>query len=96
MLRNVFGLIVALLALSAPVRADTLKVMAAGSLRAAVTDLLHRFPLQSDTVDPPEFGFSGLLRQKIETAQPLSWLYQTEMSKYRGSLSKSSRAHASA
>ena len=65
-LRYMLGLMVITLALSTPVRADTLKVMAAGSLRAAVMDLLHRFPLQSDTVDPPEFGSSGLLRQKIE------------------------------
>ena len=52
-LRYMLGLMVITLALSTPVRADTLKVMAAGSLRAAVMDLLHRFPLESDTVDPP-------------------------------------------
>jgi len=83
MLRNVFGLIVALLALSAPVRADTLKVMAAGSLRAAVTDLLHRFPLQSDTVDPPEFGSSGLLRQKIESGAAVDVFASADMEQPR-------------
>jgi molybdate transport system substrate-binding protein len=67
MLRNVFCLMVAFATLSASARADTLKVVSAGSLRAALTDLLHRFPLQSDTVDPPEFGSSGLMRQKIES-----------------------------
>ena len=46
--------------------ADTLKVMGAGSLRAAMTDLLQHFPRQSDEVDTPEFGSSGLMRQKIE------------------------------
>jgi molybdate transport system substrate-binding protein len=66
MLHNMLGLIAVVLALSMPARADTLKVTAAGSLRAAITDLLHRFPLQSDTVDTPEFGPSGLMRQKIE------------------------------
>jgi molybdate transport system substrate-binding protein len=66
MLHNMLGLIAVVLALSMPARADTLKVTAAGSLRAAIADLLHRFPLQSDTVDPPEFGPSGLMRQKIE------------------------------
>jgi molybdate transport system substrate-binding protein len=66
MLRNMPSLMVIVLVLSTPARGDTLKVMAAGSLRAAVTDLLHRFPLQSDTVDPPEFGPSGLMREKIE------------------------------
>lgn len=35
MLRNMFGLMVIVVALSAPARADTLKVMAAGSLRVA-------------------------------------------------------------
>jgi molybdate transport system substrate-binding protein len=83
MLRNVFGLIVALLALSAPVRADTLKVMAAGSLRAAVTDLLHRFPLQSDTIDPPEFGASGLMRQKIESGAAVDVFASADMEQPR-------------
>ena len=66
MLRNLFCLMVAFVTLSTSARADTLKVIGAGSLRAALTDLLHRFPLQSDTVEPPEFGSSGLMRQKIE------------------------------
>ena len=60
------GLAIAAAALWAPVRADTLKVMGAGSLRAAMTDLLQHFPKQSDEVDTPEFGSSGLMRQKIE------------------------------
>jgi molybdate transport system substrate-binding protein len=63
---GVAGLVIAAVALWAPVRADTLKVMAAGSLRAAMTDLLQHFPKQSDEVDAPEFGASGLMRQKIE------------------------------
>src|ERR1700761_7760348 len=50
-----------------PVRADTLKVTAAGSLRAAITDLLAHFPRQSDEGITPEFGASGLMRQKIES-----------------------------
>jgi molybdate transport system substrate-binding protein len=60
------GWAIAAAALWAPVRADTLKVMGAGSLRAAMTDLLQHFPKQSDEVDTPEFGASGLMRQKIE------------------------------
>ena len=63
---GVVGLVVAAVALWAPVRADTLKVTAAGSLRAAMTDLLQHFPKRSDEVDAPEFGASGLMRQKIE------------------------------
>ena len=64
--RSIIGLLVIVLTFSTPARADTLKVMAAGSLRAAMTDLLKRFPMQSDSVDPPEFGPSGLMRRKIE------------------------------
>jgi ABC-type molybdate transport system substrate-binding protein len=63
---GVVGLVVAAVALWAPVRADTLKVTAAGSLRAAMTDLLQHFPKGFDEVDAPEFGASGLMRQKIE------------------------------
>ena len=53
--------------ISTSARADTLKVVAAGSLRAAITDLLQRFPRQSDAVETPEFGSSGMMRQKIES-----------------------------
>jgi len=83
MLRNVFCLMVALVILSASARADTLKVMAAGSLRAALTDLLHRFPLQSDTVDPPEFGASGLMRQKIENGAAVDVFASADMEQPR-------------
>src|SRR5262249_2928868 len=65
-MRDVLGSIAVVLISVAPARADTLKVMAAGSLRPAITELLQSFPLQLDAADPPEFGPSGLLRQKIE------------------------------
>lgn len=65
--RNIFGLAIIALVAATPARADTLKLTAAGSLRAAMTDLLQRFPRQADTVDTPEFGASGLMRQKIES-----------------------------
>jgi molybdate transport system substrate-binding protein len=83
MLRNMLGLMVIVLALSTPACADALKVMAAGSLRAAVTDLLHRFPLQSDAVDPPEFGPSGLLRQKIENGAVVDVFASADMEQPR-------------
>ena len=67
--RKLIGLLAIVLALFTPARADTLKVMGAGSLRAAMTDLLQRFPKQSDEVDTPEFGASGLMRQKIESGE---------------------------
>jgi ABC-type molybdate transport system substrate-binding protein len=60
------GLIAVAAMLWMPARADTLKVTAAGSLRAAIGDLLEHFPRQSDEIGAPEFGASGLMRQKIE------------------------------
>ena len=63
---GVLSLVIAVAAFGTPAHADTLKVMAAGSLRAAMTDLLQQFPKQSDEIEPPEFGSSGLMRQKIE------------------------------
>ena len=42
--RRLIGLLMIVATLTTPARADTLKVMAAGSLRAAITDLLQRFP----------------------------------------------------
>ncbi|MFZ0764616.1 substrate-binding domain-containing protein [Bradyrhizobium sp.] len=81
--RNMTGLLAIVLILSTPARADTLKVMAAGSLRAAVTDLLHRFPIQSDTVDTPEFGASGLMRQKIENGAAVDVFASADMEQPR-------------
>jgi molybdate transport system substrate-binding protein len=81
--RNMIGLLAIVLILSTPARADTLKVMAAGSLRAAVTDLLHRFPIQSDTVEPPEFGASGLMRQKIENGAAVDVFASADMEQPR-------------
>ena len=71
MRRHMFILAIAALAAATPARADTFKLAAAGSLRAAMTELLQRFPRQSDTVDTPEFGSSGLMRQKIEAGMPV-------------------------
>ncbi|MEJ0020632.1 MAG: substrate-binding domain-containing protein [Acetobacteraceae bacterium] len=55
-----------LLAAAGAARADTLTVLAAGSLSGAFSDLLRRFPAGPDSVAPAEFGPSGLLREKIE------------------------------
>jgi molybdenum ABC transporter molybdate-binding protein len=57
--------------------------MGAGSLRAAMTDLLHRFPIQSDSVAPPEFGPSGLLRQKIESGATVDVFASADMQQPR-------------
>jgi molybdate transport system substrate-binding protein len=60
------GCPVRLISLAPPASADTLRVTGAGSLAAAFTDLIHRFPAGPDTVAAPEFGPSGLMREKIE------------------------------
>lgn len=83
MLRNVFGLAVVALVFAAPAHADTLKLTAAGSLRAAMNDLLQRFPRQSDTVDTPEFGSSGLMRQKIENGMAVDVFASADMEQPR-------------
>jgi len=83
MRRTVYGLIIAFLTLSTPASADTLKVTGAGSLRAAITDLLHRFPAGADTVETPEFGSSGLMRQKIENGAAVDVFASADMEQPR-------------
>jgi ABC-type molybdate transport system substrate-binding protein len=56
----------ALLAVGVSAQADSLRVFAAGSLEAAFSDLLRRFPAGPDAADAAEFGPSGLMREKIE------------------------------
>ena len=79
-----FALIVAALLLAPTVsHADTLRVFAAGSLTDAFNDLLRRFPAGSDSVAPPEFGPSGLLRQKIEAGAPTDLFASADMDQAR-------------
>lgn len=82
-LRGIAGLAFVALTFATPARADTFKLMAAGSLRAAMTDLLQHFPRQSDTVDTPEFGSSGLLRQKIESGAAVDVFASADMEQPR-------------
>ncbi len=72
-----------LLAVATPVVADTLRVAAAGSLNAAFSDLLRRFPVGADSVAPPEFGPSGLLRTKIEAGAPIDLFASADMEQPR-------------
>lgn len=61
------------------VRAETLQVYGAGSLTAAFTDLLRRFPNGADEVRPPEFGPSGLMRERIERGAPVDLFASADM-----------------
>ena len=65
-MRSRFSVLLIILSLTAAARADVLHVAGAGSLASAFTDLLRRFPAGPDTVGLPEFGPSGLMREKIE------------------------------
>jgi ABC-type molybdate transport system substrate-binding protein len=69
------------LTLSAP--AETLRVAGAGSLTAAFADLLRSFPAAPDTVAPPEFGPSGLMRQKIEAGAEVDLFASADMEQAR-------------
>jgi molybdate transport system substrate-binding protein len=59
--------------------ADTLHVAGAGSLAAAFSDLLRRFPAGPDTVAPSEFGPSGLMREKIEAGADVDLFASADM-----------------
>jgi len=84
MLRRLFGFVFAAVALFAlPATAETLKIMGAGSLRVALTDLLHRFQVGDDTIAEPEFGASGLMRQKIEAGAPADLFASADMEQAR-------------
>ncbi|CAH2599133.1 Molybdate ABC transporter substrate-binding protein [Rhodovastum atsumiense] len=83
MLRPVVAALVASLALATPAAAENLQVLAAGSLTAAFSDLLRRFPAAPDTVAPPEFGPSGLLREKIEKGRDADLLASADMEQAR-------------
>jgi ABC-type molybdate transport system substrate-binding protein len=74
----------ALLAFAArPASADTLRVIGAGSLAAAFTDLLRQFPAGEDNVAAPEFGASGLMRQKIEAGTQADLFASADMDQAR-------------
>ena len=74
------ALFLAILLLIGPTAsADTLHVLAAGSLTDAFSDLLRRFAAAPDTVASPEFGPSGLLGEKIEAGAPADILASADM-----------------
>ena len=75
--------LVALSLLASPARADTLKVVGAGSLTAAFSDLLRHFPAGPDSVAAPEFGSSGLMREKIEAGLDADLFASADMEQAR-------------
>ncbi len=75
------ALLLALLA--SPASADTLRVIGAGSLAAALTDLLRHFPAGPDAAAAPEFGPSGLMREKIEAGADVDLFASADMAQAR-------------
>jgi ABC-type molybdate transport system substrate-binding protein len=82
-MRRCVFVLAALLALATPAAADTLTVIGAGSLEAAFSVMLRRFPAGSDTVASPEFGPSGLMREKIEAGAAADLLASADMEQAR-------------
>jgi molybdate transport system substrate-binding protein len=76
-----FGMALALA--SCPVMAEPLHIFAAGSLTAAFTDMLREFPAPPDTIAPPVFGPSGVLRERIEHGEPADLLASADMDQPR-------------
>jgi molybdate transport system substrate-binding protein len=71
--------LISLLLVACPASADTLRVAGAGSLATAFSDLLRRFPAGPDTVATPEFGPSGLMREKIESGADVDLFASADM-----------------
>jgi molybdate transport system substrate-binding protein len=71
------GVIVILLPRSGT--AQPLQIYAAGSLTAAFTEMVRAFPAPPDSVSPPVFGPSGLLRQRIEHGERADILASADM-----------------
>jgi molybdate transport system substrate-binding protein len=69
--------------LASPALADTLRVTGAGSLTEAFTDLIRRFPAGADTIAAPEFGPSGLMREKIEAGLDADLFASADMEQAR-------------
>ena len=62
-------LVVALLALPMAAKAETVRLYAAGSLRAALTDVARAFEAKNGVKVEAEFAASGLLRERIEKGE---------------------------
>jgi molybdate transport system substrate-binding protein len=83
MCHRIAGCFIVLILLVSPGLAETLQVVGAGSLTDAFTDLIRRFPAGADTIAAPEFGPSGLMREKIESAMNADLFASADMEQAR-------------
>lgn len=83
MRHRIVGCLIALVLLASPALGETLKVVGAGSLTDAFTELLRRFPAGADAIVPPEFGPSGLMREKIESGLDADLFASADMGQAR-------------
>jgi molybdate transport system substrate-binding protein len=83
MRHRIAGCFIAVVLLTPPALADTLRVTAAGSLTEAFTDLIRRFPAGADTIAAPEFGPSGLMRERIEAGLDADLFASADMEQAR-------------
>jgi ABC-type molybdate transport system substrate-binding protein len=83
MRHRIAGCFIALVLLASPGLAETLQVVGAGSLTDAFTDLIRRFPAGADTIAAPEFGPSGLMREKIESGRDVDLFASADMEQAR-------------
>jgi ABC-type molybdate transport system substrate-binding protein len=82
-MRNGFLAIFIIMHLMPAARADVLRVAGAGNLTSTFTDLLRRFPAGPDTTAAPEFGPSGLMREKIEAGADVDLFASADMAQAR-------------
>jgi len=83
MRHRIAGCFIALVLLVSPGLAETLQVVGAGSLADAFADLIRRFPAGADTIATPEFGPSGLMREKIEGGMNVDLFASADMEQAR-------------
>ena len=83
MMQRLPALLFALVVLASPALADTLRVAGAGSLTELFSDLLRRFPAGADTIATPEFGPSGLMREKIDAGLDVDLFASADMEQAR-------------
>jgi molybdate transport system substrate-binding protein len=72
-----------LILLPQAVRADGLRIYAAGSLAGALTEMVKAFPAPPDAIAAPVFGPSGVLRSRIEHGEAADIFASADMAQPR-------------